>query len=552
MAHAMKGGWRSTGWLLTVCMLLILPLFLKVTRTGITLGDALVSKGGGQTFPLSLPVASVLFAYVFVAHRKASLSSGLFPVIAVFWVLNIVAMLLGLRSTPRIENVLFCIQTVLPTVAFFVGRSLFNTESRVRSLFVTWTSALGVFVGALLVYSILAQGVSYTLRNGLSPSLGPIPIYNLFDYVPVVISVVYGLGLAWVIGEVRDGRRRVLLYSLVTVLFSSVFLLRSKGGVLTVLAIMVACVGSYIVLRSHQLRAIGLAVPHAAIAVCLLVATPSVTGTNMASMGQFLAAQVGQSADRIPPSSPAVRPTQPQIPAVVPDSTVANGSPASAAGTQAGPATPLPADTKSRRVAPAPRARAQRAESAPHARAERVESAPRAAEAPSNVKAPSNAVVVERPAPSIAETSGTKDRSMISRMHNIRTSIATIRRDPFFGERYQARTVDWDKIYRIANPHNQYLTYAVRGGLPSLFAFLVILGWTMVHVVRICFAPANPLIQLLAIGLLSAFAGAAGISNLLQDNFIQPYTAVVLWLLMGITESLAARNRALLEKRTSA
>lgn len=446
-------------WALPLCAVLVVPFFLKITRNGITLGDPLVPQGGGQTFPFSLIIVALVVGWAGIAGARPRWSRSA-AIIVGFTALNVVAMIIGLVSSPRLENVLFCVQTILPVLAFVAGRVTVRTEEDTRRLFFWWVIALGVSIWAVGVQSLITLGPARTLIAGLDWYLWKIPIYSFYDYVPTGVAAVYGLGLALVLTTDQWTFRVRFAYILLTGMFAAVFVMHSKGGMLTILAALTFCCVASIATGRGMIRAVLVAAPHLVIAAAILFSGSSQAAVNIGSTVQTF-------------SRPLI---------------VAVGS----------------------------RQRGSASDPQPSATAKTA-----------------------------------SDASVVSRVANLRASMETVMADPLFGAQYKAQSQS-QGIYRISNPHNQYLTYAVRAGLVALLAFMWLLG----HIGRLVWwtfrNPATPGIQSVSCGLIAALAAVAFVSNLLQDNFIQPYTAVVLWFLLATAENLAVRNDTLLLRRTEA
>ena len=136
---------------------------------------------------------------------------------------------------------------------------------------------------------------------------------------------------------------------------------------------------------------------------------------------------------------------------------------------------------------------------------------------------------------------GRRWQSLTTRTAGLRQAVDDVLRDPLAGARYRADTVDARGIRHLGNPHDQYLTYADRGGVPGLVLYAWLLAAALRRLRRIrAGAPASygP-----AMGLWSTLLGVALVSNFLQDNFVQPYSGCLLWLLLGLGEALYLATR---------
>ena len=90
-------------------------------------------------------------------------------------------------------------------------------------------------------------------------------------------------------------------------------------------------------------------------------------------------------------------------------------------------------------------------------------------------------------------------------------------------------------VRKTVNAHNQYIDYAVRGGLPLMLSFGAILFFTLRTLWRRARHSSDPLWVALA----AAVTAVACASNLAQVSFVQPLTAFPLWFLLGIVGSRA-------------
>ncbi len=145
-------------------------------------------------------------------------------------------------------------------------------------------------------------------------------------------------------------------------------------------------------------------------------------------------------------------------------------------------------------------------------------------------------------------TEGSADPSFRSRVADLVSAAQDIADNPVAGLMYVARSEDLRGIRHIANPHNQYLTYGIRGGIMSLLVFVWIVVVFLRRLWRTLRCPSSDLVRTLAVGLFSVFLGVCLVSNVFQDNFTQPYSGFLLWLLMGVGESLYLANRAALRE----
>ena len=119
--------------------------------------------------------------------------------------------------------------------------------------------------------------------------------------------------------------------------------------------------------------------------------------------------------------------------------------------------------------------------------------------------------------------------------------MTDIAANPFVGKAYVADVPTADGVRRIAYPHNQYLSYAVRAGVLAPIAFLLLVFHLALRLNKVRTMAHTVMERVMAVGFLSVIAGVCLVSNMLQENFIQSYTACVLWTVLGLAEGLAVR-----------
>lgn len=90
--------------------------------------------------------------------------------------------------------------------------------------------------------------------------------------------------------------------------------------------------------------------------------------------------------------------------------------------------------------------------------------------------------------------------------------------------------------------HNQYLDVALRGGLPLLFVFLVLLGMTLYRASLAIRAAQTLFGRLFATGVAIALVMTVALGNMYEQNHIQPFTGFFLWFVAGSIEVLLRRN----------
>lgn len=413
---------RGTGAVALLAALVAAPVFLKVSGGSIAMGDALVPRGSGQTFPigvLAVPIAAWVTSLRLLKEGGRWAASPLSRAVAVFVGLNLLALLAGLVEEAHPENLLFLLQVVGPTVCYFVGLAGLREIEQAKAALVACAGVIGGSVTALVVYTVLTKGILATASEGTAEYLWIFPMYAEFDYLPLVVAVGYGVGLALVLGRARV-KGRVLLFGLVVGMLLSLFVLRSKGALLTAVVLTVAQAPLFL----RNVRSARMVAVFAVVGV-------AVAGLLLAGPGALTIENIKQFAE-----------------------------------------------------------------------------------------------------------GGGGDASLRARLRNVADAADELTRDPVLGMKYVPRAFDVYGQRRLANPHNQYLSYGVRGGLPLLAAFLAILGICLARLWRLSRDAGDPSVRAAAVGLFSVFLGVALVSNFLQDNFIQPHSGCVLWLLMGVGEFL--------------
>jgi O-antigen ligase len=279
----------------------------------------------------------------------------------------------------------------------------------------------GVWVIALLAFTVATRGsILDTAVYGFPQYLFIFPLYMLYDYVPLVVTVSYGLGLAVVLGpSLTRGRPLIVAYTVSMLAF--LLLSHSKGALLT--ALFVTVVMSILHRRRVSRSLTGAII---ALAVIAVVAT-AIFGPETPTVQSFRA---------------------------------------------------------------------------------------------------------------LSEV-GAEDVSLVVRLFNVMLALEAIANNPIGGTMYVASLED-DAFAerRIPNPHNQYLTYGVRSGLVTALLFMAILVLWHRRMFALARRGVSSTIRSAGGGLAVTFLGVSLISNMLQDNFVQPYSACLLWFLLGVGEVL--------------
>ena len=409
--------------------LLIAPVFLRSDGKSIHLGDALYPHNPGQTFPAGLLALALLLALSFlktVAGASRWRTPPLAGLVIALIIVNLVVLLIGQLESPQLQlwSVAFFFQTVAPMFCFFLAVNYVRSIKTVRAVVITCGTVMGGFVLALIAASLMRNGVAGTVRDGLYWIVFFLPIYTTFDYFPLLVTVAYGLGLALLLGgtHVRGGS---LLAVGVAGMLASVFLLHSRGALLTLGAVTIVQLALFGIYAPSRRRALV-----AAAACAAVVAVPFLAGRDSLTIAYF--------------RSPEFR---------------------------------------------------------------------------------------------LA-----REYSLEARMDRFSVFSAEILDYPLTGSAYLPG-YELQGIAHLGNPHDQYLTYAVRGGVVSLFLFLFILFVAHRQLILTWRRAQDPLENSLATGLLSVLLSVSLVSNPLQDNFTQSYSGLLLWFLIGVGQALYALSR---------
>lgn len=413
--------------------ILATPFFVKLTGSTIQLGDPVVAVGSGQTLPIGI-FAVALFLGVSALKSilknkiqwKRSPLNG--PMILLVF-LNLLIFLVGLLYESRVENFLFFLQTIAPLACFFVALNSLRSVEDVKSIFVVCVWIVGSLVLCLMVVTTTAIGLGATTET--YEFMFRFPIYQLFDYVPLVVAIVYGMGVSLLLGKVPL-KAKWTLFCLVTSMLASIFFLRSRGALATLLVITLIQI--------------------------VLFARGRGSARQLVMFSVAVVAVIG--------------------------------------GMVLGPASLTLENTRA---------------------------------------------LLE---------GGAGEQSLVERLLNMSLAIDTILHNPLIGQAYVTVENILDQRV-VANPHNQYLTYAVRGGVLSLLLYLWILVLFLRRLFRLRKSGSTPLVKVLSTALLSVFLGVALVSNMLQDNFTQPYSGFLLFFLMGVGEFLCSQSSVVGEREGS-
>ncbi len=131
---------------------------------------------------------------------------------------------------------------------------------------------------------------------------------------------------------------------------------------------------------------------------------------------------------------------------------------------------------------------------------------------------------------------GSDGQSNLVRTASLRAAADRVADNPVLGRGYAAtERAPGTEVAKTLNTHNQYLDYAVRGGVPLALLLLAVVCAACVRAWNAASLPGgDPLLA----AIVAASAGAV-VSGLFQSPFIQPLTAIPLWLLLGHLASLS-------------
>ncbi len=133
-----------------------------------------------------------------------------------------------------------------------------------------------------------------------------------------------------------------------------------------------------------------------------------------------------------------------------------------------------------------------------------------------------------------------------TRLTALAISTSFVLRNPLFGSGFAP--IPWQELSpivralaptRLYPTHNQYLDLALRGGIPLLLVFL----WLVVAVVgaasRVMRFGETAGARSLGAVMLTVLVPALIVGNMYQNNFTQPFSAFLLWFLLGMSAGLS-------------
>jgi len=412
---------KSSTRVVFLSAIIVAPFFLKVTGSSIELGDPVVATGVGQTLPISVFAVALFLgtstATILLKNRIRWRRSPLNIPILLFVFLNLFALLVGLSHEARVENLLFCLQTIAPFLSFFIALNAVESIAAVQGIFVACIWIIGGFV--LFLAALTTIVIGFGAPTEVYEYLVTLPVYQLFDYIPLVVAAVYGLGLALLLGGAPT-KRKWILFGFVMVMLFSIFMLRSRGALVTM--VVITLIQFVLFARSHgSTKGIAIfSVASGSMIILLLLGPETLTLENV----RYFLEEKGD------------------------------------------------------------------------------------------------------------------DQSLIERQFNMSLAVETISRNPLIGQAYVTGGENALNQRTIANPHNQYLTYAVRGGIISMLVYVWILVLFLKRIFLLLVKASTALMRTFGIALFSVFLGVSLVSNMLQDNFTQPYSGFLLCFLMGVGEFL--------------
>jgi hypothetical protein len=96
----------------------------------------------------------------------------------------------------------------------------------------------------------------------------------------------------------------------------------------------------------------------------------------------------------------------------------------------------------------------------------------------------------------------------------------------------------------LFTPHDQYVDYGLRGGIPLLAAYLFVMAVAIRSLYGIAWHATSVASAASGKALLTVLVPALLVGNFYQSNFIQPYSAFMLWFLIGAVTALASAQPA--------
>jgi O-antigen ligase len=132
-----------------------------------------------------------------------------------------------------------------------------------------------------------------------------------------------------------------------------------------------------------------------------------------------------------------------------------------------------------------------------------------------------------------------QDKALVDESNRVRldatqVGLRQIKANPIFGEAMSPSEIDpVTGLSKTVNAHNQYVDYAVRGGVPLALLFLGVIGATLLRL-----RAAQSRWRFSALAGIGALAAVTVVSNFTQVNFVQALTAFPLWLAVGVVAAV--------------
>lgn len=130
-----------------------------------------------------------------------------------------------------------------------------------------------------------------------------------------------------------------------------------------------------------------------------------------------------------------------------------------------------------------------------------------------------------------------EDRSVYGRIDAWQNALKNMRDNPVFGLAYTTQGGEEREFKRIGNPHNMYLQVGIRAGFWAMALYILMLLIAARNSYTLYRETDVPEFKSLGSGMFGILVGFIIISNNLRDSFIQPYTGIILWFLIGVVEA---------------
>jgi len=124
-----------------------------------------------------------------------------------------------------------------------------------------------------------------------------------------------------------------------------------------------------------------------------------------------------------------------------------------------------------------------------------------------------------------------------NRLDNWGESLRIVSADPILGKAYVANLMTPAGV-RVIKSHNQYFELAVKSGMISLLLFLILMGISLRRSYLLYRKATYDFSKAVGLGIFSWLITMVLIGNMVQGPFIQTFTALLGWFLIGVVEAL--------------